>query len=698
MRRACSLARALTALTALGTLGARTAHAEEPIAATAPDAQAVEVRGAPARASTGAPVVSADEGARLAGSQGDAGKSVLALPGITRGAFDSGALIVWGSAASDTRVYVDGVEVPYFFHGSALRSVLPSELVQSVSLVPGGFGPELGRGTGGALRVKTKPLDLEANHGALGLDPLDAHAVASVTSGAHAVAVGGRYGYFDRVLPLVTDRDVGDYVVIPRYRDWQAKATFSLRAREELSLVLLGARDEARRALPSGDPSAVRAETTTRGFQRAYARYRRVLDDGAEVEATPFVGSDEDLYAASFGDVPASVEARSLVYGMRASYRAPLARSITLALGLDALGTRATLGRTGSLTIPGREGDLTYFGRPPGGDVATDAWSTHVLGLAPWLEAQVDLGPLTVTPGVRVEASLIETSRLLPQRGLTPPVGSDRVDVALDPRVAARLRVSSRVSLGASLGRYHQPPTPQDLSAVFGTPALISSSALHATAVASITPLSPEAGLSIDAVGFYKRLSNLPVRTRAATPRLATALVQDGEGRAYGLELLVRKKLSRGLFGWISYTLSRSERRYVGDPSYRLFDGDQPHVLAVVASQQLGEWTLGARFRYTSGLPQTAVVAAYRDLRGDRAEPIFGAQNAARLPAFYALDLRVERAFSLSERARLVLSLDVLDATFHRNAEAIAYAPSFASHAYVTGLPTVALAGAKVEL
>jgi outer membrane receptor protein involved in Fe transport len=321
-----------------------------------------------------------------------------------------------------------------------------------------------------------------------------------------------------------------------------------------------------------------------------------------------------------------------------------------------------------------------------------------VLGLAPWLEARLEVGPLTVTPGVRLEASLIETSRLLPQQGLTPPVGSDRTDVALDPRVAARLRVSSRVTFGASVGRYHQPPTPQDLSAVFGTPALISSSALHATALASVTPLSPADGLTIDAVGFYKQLSNLPVRTRAATPRLAAALVQDGEGRAYGLELLVRKKLSRGLFGWISYTLSRSERRYVGEPSHRLFDGDRPHVLAVVASQEVGAWTFGARFRYASGLPQTAVVSAYQDLRGDRWEPIFGAQNASRLPAFYALDLRVERALVLSEQARLVLSLDVLDATFHKNAEAVAYAPSFGSHAYITGLPTVALVGAKVEL
>jgi outer membrane receptor protein involved in Fe transport len=655
----------------------------------------VIVTGGP-RKDDGGAVVTSKEAERIAGTQGDAGKSALLMPGVARSAFDSGALVVWGSAADDTKVYVDGVEIPRLFHGSAIRTVVPTELLQSVTLVPGGFGAEYGRGLGGVVKVKTAPLSLEeGTHGTIAADTLDGHALVARSFGEDvAVVVAGRYGWIDRLLPLVTSRDVSDSIVVPRYGDWQPKATFALGPREELSVAVLGARDELRRALPSVDPTAVRAEETTRDFHRVYLRYLHTLDDGAEVEATPFAGFDRDLYGASFGDVDTRLESRALVYGLRARHVFSLAREVALTVGLDALGTRSRLARRGSLTIPGREGDLTYFGQPPGEDVATDDFTVHSLGLAPYLEGRVELGSITLVPGARLEGLLLEPSRVTPRVGLTPEIGDTRFSTSIDPRVAAHARLGRGVILGASLGRYHQAPSPQDLSAVFGTPSLTWSSATHATASIAFAPID---GVSLELTGFYKRFSGLPVRTRAATPRLAFELVQDGEGRAYGGQLLARKKLARGFFAWISYTLSRSERRYLGDISYRPFDGDQPHVLAVVASQEIGAWTVGARFRYASGLPRTPIVGAYQDLRDDRSEPIFGAQNGTRLPAFYALDLRVEHAFALATSTRLVLSLDVTNATFHRNAEEIAYASDLKSHAYVTGLPTLAILGARLD-
>lgn len=650
--------RALVALAWLPAL----AHADE-----------ITVQGS--KPSTSAPAVGAEEAARIPGSQGDAGKSVLVLPGVGRGAFDSGDLIVWGSAPGDTRILVDGVEVPYFFHGSALRSVVPTRLVQSVSLIPGGFGPDLGRALGGVMRVKTAPLEDSV---AAGADTLDGHAFGARTFGAHAAAVAGRYGWIDR---LFGNSRHGDYVAIPRYGDWQGKASFVLREREELSLVILGARDDVRRVLPSGDPSAVRAERRTRGFHRGYLKYRRVLDD-AELEATPFIGWDEDLTRSDFGDQPTDVETRALVYGLRTSYRTSF-----LVLGLDLAGSRARLARTGSLSVPSREGDATYFGRPPGVDVTSDTWTVHTLGVAPFVEAPITLGPVTLSPGVRVETHVFETSRTLPQVGTLPPVGDTRLEAAFDPRFSARVRATSRLTFTASVGRVHQPPNPQDLSAVFGTPALVSSSAWHAV----LQGLWSHRGLSVEVTGFAKTMTDLPVRTRSPTPRSGLALVQDGEGRVLGGELLVRQKLGGGFFGWISYTLSRSERRYRGDTDWRLFDQDRTHVLAVVASKQLGQWTLGARYRFASGTPYADIVSSYQDLQHDRWEPVFGGQR--RLPPFQALDLRVERALG-----PVTVSLDVMNATFRRNVEALAWSPDFQSSAGITGLPTIAILGAEVSL
>src|SRR6185437_6880982 len=157
------------------------------------------------------------------------------------------------------------------------------------------------------------------------------------------------------------------------------------------------------------------------------------------------------------------------------------------------------------------------------------------------------------------------------------------------------------------------------------------------------------------------------------------------------------QEMWHGLFGWISYSVSRSERRYLEQERYRLFDYDQPHVLAAVLSQEIGRWVLGARFRYTSGSPRTPVVGSFYDSRGDQAQPIFGDQNTIRITDFYQLDLRAERTFALSKRITLAVFLDVLNVTFHTNNEEIVYSSDFTRKGYITGLPTLAILGARVE-
>src|SRR6185437_9852351 len=63
----------------------------------------------------------ASEGRRVPGTQGDTLKVVQNLPGVARAAAGSGALVVWGAAPQDTRVYVDGVRIPLLYHGGGVR-------------------------------------------------------------------------------------------------------------------------------------------------------------------------------------------------------------------------------------------------------------------------------------------------------------------------------------------------------------------------------------------------------------------------------------------------------------------------------------------------------------------------------------------------------------------------------------------------
>jgi TonB family protein len=657
--------------------------------------QEVDVRGGPrARRETVQYSVGTEQARNVAGTQGDVLKVVQNLPGVSRPPVASGQIVVWGSAPRDTRVYVDGVDLPALYHGSGLRSTINSDLVASIDLVPGAFGAEYGRGLGGLVRVETRALP-RGTHGYVGADTLDGSAFASTElSERIRIASSFRYGWLDRVLPLTSAPDVGDFFPIPRYHDAQVKATIDLRRRESLDTVLLFSSDDLDRTVPSPDPAKTRVESSSSGYWRAYARYVYAPEDGDTATVTPFVGQDRSRLLQRFGGTPAKLDTSSDRYGLRASLRSRVGTHLTVVAGVDTLGTSSEITREGSLTLPPREGDIAVFGQPPGDEFAADTWSTHILDIGPHVYADVRVGPVTITPGARVDAYLIEGSRRTPRVGATPSIGFSRLETAIAPRASARWGITPRFAMTAAYGAYNQPPEPEELSAVFGTPDLGLSRATHVTVGESLRITQT---LTADVVAFQKTMKDLVVRSRLTNPLLAQALTQNGEGRSYGVQFLLRQELWKGLFGWVSYAISKSERRFVDDESWRAFDFDQPHVLSIVASQELGQWTFGVRFRYASGNPRTPVTGSTYDARADRFDPVFGPQNTIRIPAFWQADLRIERVFRLGKETRVLVFADVQNVTNRANAEEIVYSADFQRRDTIKGLPVLPVVGARLE-
>jgi hypothetical protein len=530
----------------------------------------------------------------------------------------------------------------------------------------------------------------------VGADTLDGSALVSTELSENVrVATAFRYGWLDRVLAATSAPDIGDFFPIPRYRDAQIKATVDLRRREAIDMVLLASSDDLDRTVPSADPAKTRVESTSLGFWRAYIRYTRVDDAGNPTIVTPFFGQDRSRLSSQFGGAPSRLDIDSDRYGLRASTRTKIGSHVAVVAGIDALGTSSDLQREGSLTLPPREGDIAVFGQPPGDELAVDQWSTNILDIGPNVHADVKLGPVTITPGLRFDAYLIEGSQKVPRVGLTPPIGFSRLETAVAPRASARWEATDRLAFTAAYGQYHQAPEPEDLSAVFGTPDLTLSRATHVSGGESLR-IGPTT--TTEVVAFHKTLQDLVVRSRLVNPILARALTQNGEGQSYGVQFFVRQELWHGFFGWVSYAITRSERRYEGDESWRLFDFDQPHVLSMVAFQEIGPWGVGARFRYASGNPRTPVIGSSYDARNDRFDPIFGPQNSTRLPAFWQLDIRVERTFALGKDVRLLLFADIQNVTNRENAEEIVYSDSFRQRDTIKGLPALAVIGARLEL
>jgi hypothetical protein len=530
------------------------------------------------------------------------------------------------------------------------------------------------------------------------------------------VGIAGRISYLDQLLPLVTSQDVGDFVPIPKYDDYQARATLALRQDEELALTFLASDDHLRRAIPSDDPTEVRSQNTDSSWKRVILRYTRLLPDGASVVVTPSFGYDTTSNEELFGSTPVDVKQNTFQYALRASYRRKVAQSTTLSFGIDMQAQSSTLDRNGSLTLPAREGDVFVFGQPPRNDIASDHWNVLVIDTAPYVNAEMTFGRLALVPGLRFEPVLIEGSPVLPGGGPTPPNGyasfslpenpvdqlpNDRFTRALkalrylpNPRIAAAFRATRKLTLTAGAGIYGQPPDPQDMSPVFGNPNL---GLLRAAHLSGGFNLKLRPTLTLEVIGFYKRMWDLVARNENPSPPVAQSLTQDEVGRAYGGQVLLRQELVHGFFGWITYSLTRSDRKDHPSTDWRLFDFDQTQALGVVASYQLGHgWDAGARFRYTTGFPRTPVVGATYDVANNQYDPIFGAHNSIRIPSFYQLDARIEKSF-VYRRMKFNVFLDVQNITNRQNPEEIIYNYDFSLKAYITGFPTLAVVGLRME-
>ena len=112
-----------------------------------------------------------------------------------------------------------------------------------------------------------------------------------------------------------------------------------------------------------------------------------------------------------------------------------------------------------------------------------------------------------------------------------------------------------------------------------------------------------------------------------------------GKGRAYGLELIAKKKSGK-LTGWISYTLSKTERKINGINDHEWYNArqDKTHDLSVVATYELNpKWSLSGLFLYSTGNAVTLPTGKY-ELNGQTVFQ-YSNRNADRMPAYHRMDI-----------------------------------------------------------
>ena len=143
---------------------------------------------------------------------------------------------------------------------------------------------------------------------------------------------------------------------------------------------------------------------------------------------------------------------------------------------------------------------------------------------------------------------------------------------------------------------------------------------------------------------YYKNIQNQVDYKDGAdinTIKDVESVLLYGIGRAYGLEFLLKKK--EGQFtGWISYTLSKTERKINGINENNWYNAkqDRTHDLAVVGVYTLNsKWSVSGVFVYNTGDAVTFPTGKY-DIQGQTVYQ-YASRNANRMPTNHRMDISV---------------------------------------------------------
>ncbi|HKP60205.1 MAG TPA: hypothetical protein VJV78_25950, partial [Polyangiales bacterium] len=614
----------------------------------------------------------------IPGTFGEPLRVVATLPGVVRSPFGLGFFLVRGASFQNTGFFVDGFAVPLLYHLGAGPAIISSRLVDQLDFYPGGYPVRFGQYSAGIISLRTAPppadrLRLEAE-----VDLLRASALAIIPfdHGKGSVALAFRRSYYELLLPLITDD------VALAYTDYQLRLDYRFNPKLRFSLFFFGSRDSLNAAqdLGAGSTMGSASQGLAYDFDQIIAGIEWNPSRKLSVRWSGTFGpSSIDLTGQSTGDSNLGTNTSALRLGERLEFILSITPDLVTTFGseisvykIDVTGSVPSFGELPAIPSPGSDGEALEV-------------SDEILQMvfAPYLEQVWRVGPLELAGGLR--ANYYRYGNIS--------------NWSFDPRGVVRVALSKRLKLKAASGLFAEPPIPFQVTRGAANPDL---KPLRSWQNSVGTELTLPAALEIDSTLFYSRMWQI---TRSSGQLALDEngnpsrpfFQSDGEGRAYGFELLLRRRAERGFFGWLSYTLSRSERFLEGGRTV-VFAFDQTHVLNLALSYAVAGWTFGGRFTFATGRPVSDLLAPDGDTSFDADDDNFDPNSRGartRLPTYHALDIRIDRAFTLGDRIKGSVFLDIMNVYNARNSEGWRYSYNFTERDRVPALPILPTIGVR---
>lgn len=602
---------------------------------------------------------------RVAGTGNDLVRTLSAMPGVVNFQLPLGyaGIVIRGASPQDSKILVDDFEIPTLYHDIGFRSVIPTESIDKLDYIPGGFDVAYGRAASGVVALTTRAGSTQRSDQAE-VSVIDGGLIAQGPVDKDTTyMIGFRRSVIDLLLPEIIPSSVDlSLTTVPRYYDEQLRIDHRINEHWNVHLSSVGSDDALEIFTDKAqDPDKKFYNRTRFARLTATANYH----DGPWTAKLALSGMGEEFIfergISQFVDikqVPVTVRGEAL-------------RTLDNLAGLSQVVVRA-----------GAESNVTRYrvdlalpqevreGQPMGADNPNDTSEKfdgiiYTPDFAVWGSLQANLSPnIRAQTAVRID----EFARI--------------DDFSIQPRAEVNFKISPELSAKLSSGAFVRPPEYQS--------ELLASNVHPERAIQNIAGLTwePRDGVRIQPTVYYYDRDDLITYGPDGK-----SLLNQGRGTTYGAELLATLRTGPW-FGFISYAYSHSTRVDApGDPT-RLFDYDQPHSLNVALSWKKGRWQLGGRFQLYSGLPDTPVIGAVYNSDANIYNPIYGPVNSERAPEHNELDIRIDRYWKWGA-VNMSWFIDVQNVYLNQSIVAYVYSYDYTQRSAFTSIPIIPSVGVR---
>ncbi|HBL75558.1 MAG: hypothetical protein A2W90_05390 [Bacteroidetes bacterium GWF2_42_66] len=599
------------------------------------------------------------------GANRDISKVIQSFAGVQSSPSFRNDVIIRGGGPSESRFYLDGIEVPNINHFATQGAsggpvgILNADLIREINYYSGAFPANRGNALSGVLEFSQVDGNSEKVkfRGSLGASEVSATFDGPIGDKTNFI-VSTRRSYLELLFGLL------ELPFLPTFNDLQFKVKTRFDQKNELTLVGLGAIDLFDLNLDIENPDEQQQNILSRipvNEQWSYTVGAVYKHYGAKSFKTLALSrSHLNNSAYKYFENDDSSEDNKILDYQSEEIENKLRVENTTRFSAYKLNFGANLDWVNYLneTTQRRFYDDQVLNVNYSTDLSLIKW-----GLFGTISRNFLNDRLTFSFGTRFDANNYSS-------------GMNKLFKQFSPRFSASYLLADKWSLNFNTGRYFQLPAYTSLgykeNGVFVNKEN-NLKYIQSDHLIGGFEFKPKSNMQFSVESFLKKYSNYPFSVKdqisLANKGADFGVIGDEEvlssskGRAYGAEFQARIKTSDGLNFNLSYTLVRSEFED-GNNEYQVSSWDSKHLLVLTSTMSLGrDWQLGGRWRFVGGLPYTpydmeksSLVEAWNLTGG----PYFdnARLNSERFDAFHQLDLRVDKTYYL-KKLTLKFYLDI---------------------------------------